>query len=52
MAETISIHALTSSRGIRAICIGDEGEALRPPGLPVFGQEDTSDAAKALEHLT
>lgn len=47
-----AINLLTRFSGVVPVLETDKGEALRPPRFSIFGQEDSCDAAEALEDFS
>ena len=51
VTKPIAVHALARTRCIGAVCIRHKRKAFRTASFSIFRKEDTSDSAKALEHL-
>lgn len=51
MPKTVPIHLLARSCGVAAIRVRHKCKTLGPTRFAVFGEEDASDPAVALEHF-
>ena len=52
MLEAPAVHLVARLDGIVPVRKADEGKALGQASITILGQEDSSDAAEPLEHIS